>query len=254
MKLVDARAVRDLLSDNVDENVSHYVYDFSPLSNLSLLSSLRAPTPTSSREPNDLRGERNSVFTDHGTLLSHDYDIHKSALTRFAPFAGTVWRNHTASITSTGNTDCSVGGLPAMKTLKVDVKADGTGLRSLIVELDGVVSVLRLIIPRLLVAAQLESAKFAGETDELSARIAGLAGGDREGGDGHGRSADGVETNGDGGTGGGDAAADAGDKDVAKNDNAPKKLSKMRILELKAEGMAESLADEHPAKLPNDFY
>ncbi|KAL9631080.1 MAG: hypothetical protein Q9164_006085 [Protoblastenia rupestris] len=218
MKLVDAHAVRNLLTDNVDENVSHYV-----------------------------------VFTDHGTLLSHDHNIPKTALTKFAPFAGTVWRNHNASITSTGSTSLSVGGLPAMKTLKTDLRPDELGLRSLTVEMDGVVSVMRLIIPRLLVAAQLESASFREEEeDEVSARIAGLAinEGCREEGS---ESVNDGEANGDGESANGEA--EDGDDAASRDGNdGKKKLGKMRILELKVEGMAEFLADEYPAKLPHDFY
>ncbi|KAL9128519.1 MAG: hypothetical protein Q9217_002815 [Psora testacea] len=220
MKLVDAHAVRNLLTENVDENVAHY-----------------------------------AVLTDHGTLLSHDHHIHKSELTKFAPFAGTVWRNHNASITSTGSTNLSVGGLPAMRTLKVDMKPDGTGLRSLVVELDGIVSVLRLIIPRLLVAAQLETAKFAGETDEVSIRIGNLKidngeDEDRESASSfeYHRGGEGEESESGGATQNGD---DATTKDGS---DAVKKPGKMRILELKAEGMAEYLADEYPAQLPHDFY
>ena len=140
-----------------------------------------------------------------------------------------------------------------MKTLKTDLRPDEMGLRSLTVEMDGVVSVMRLIISRLLVAAQLESARFREEEeDEVSARITDLAinEGCREEGS---ESVNDGEANGDGESANGEAE-DGDDAASGNGNDGKKKLGKMRILELKVEGMADFLADEYPAKLPHDFY
>ena len=139
-----------------------------------------------------------------------------------------------------------------MKTLKADLKPNGTGLESLIVEMDGFVSAVRLIIPRLLVAAQLETNKFAGETnDEVSAKIAGL--GVDQGKDEGCEPADGVKVDCDAEAESGESK-DEDDVGPEDSDGAGEKPGKMRILEWKVEGMAECLVEEYPAKLPHDFY
>lgn len=122
------------------------------------------------------------------------------------------------------------------------------------------VSVVRLVVPRLLVAAQLESVKFKGEEDEVALRVEGLEDGEIESGES--ASSD-KEEDGDGedegdeiSTGSPQSGHDGheSDQESEKAEVQAKRPSKMRILELKAEGMAESLANDYPAKLPHDFY
>ena len=142
-----------------------------------------------------------------------------------------------------------------MKTLRVKLTADGRSLQQLTVEMEGMVSVMRLIIPRLLIAAQLESSKFGGETDEVSARMESAP--VQENGDGPSVDGD-SEGRDDGATRSPSTRSGSQSESMQEGaiveETVENKPSKMRILELKAEGMAEFLADEYPAKLPNDFY
>ena len=214
-----------------------------------------------------------SVFTTHGTLLSHSVQSAspsalKKSLIKFAPFAGATWRNHSAQIAATGTTRKNIPGvLPGMTTLGFNLNGEGdyatndgevsinTELRQLSVEMDGMVSIIREVVPRLLVAAQLESWRFEGEQDEVARQIEGLKvkddveeapGDSKDEAAGHeGESEEGLADS------GGRQLENEGTPDA---DRRAKKPSKMRILELKAEGMAESLADDYPEKLPHDFY
>ena len=144
-----------------------------------------------------------------------------------------------------------------MKTLKIETNADGSGLRSLIVEMDGVVSAIRCIIPRLLVAAQLESVNFRGETDEVTALIPRL---DVRDGDKHSpvaqSSKHAADISDDGASSGsaGSSVSESHSEQDSGSASGATKPGKMRILELKVEGMAECLVDEYPARLPHDFF
>ena len=198
-----------------------------------------------------------SVFTDHGTLLSHTSALSESALLKFPPFAGTVWRNHSSHVAANeGEIDLTAGRIPAMKTVSTEVAPKGKGLRQMTVEMDGVVSVIRVIVPRLLVAAQMESAGVYAEDEGI-----GFA---REERKDDGRGDGEVSDSGSDSLTEGEASED--DDSIAESDSGGESersegtgprangVSKMRVLELKAEGMAEFLAQEYPARLPNDFF
>ena len=140
-----------------------------------------------------------------------------------------------------------------MKTLNFKLAEDGQGLEQLTVEMDGVISVMRLIVPSLLVAAQLASDKFEGEIDETTARMARTDVG--ENGDQISARDSNDERN-DDESGNLSTRSDnqSEDEEEIEDEGGEDKLSKMRILELKVEGMAEFLADEYPEILPYDFY
>ena len=204
--------------------------------------------------------------------------------TKFGAFGGAIWRVHNAEIAISGQPSAT-SGVGSVKTLKTVIKHDGSGLKSMIVQMDGVVSAVTEVLPkgrqeRLLIAAQLEVESFAGERDEVAARIAGLERGKgREDGreDGNAKRGDAKS----GGRAGGVAEegdvqptnlenegetaslstdpkgkkveyeANSGDSDQGSEENP----SKTRILELKAEGMAEALAEDLPNfRMPDSFY
>ena len=146
-----------------------------------------------------------------------------------------------------------------MKTLDHRLNKAGNDLEQLIVEMDGMVSVIRLVIPRLLVAARLESWKFKGETDDVGMKVEGTESVEKEESNSDSESAG--EQNDDAYSQSGSASSHSANSEheagADSQESAGRKstsLSKIRILELKAEGMAESLASDYPAKLPHDFY
>ena len=238
MRLVDVHAVRDLLNGNIGQDVSHYAYN-----------SPRSSTNSGSTDTDN----QNSIFTDHGTLMAYDESAVKITLDKFAAFAGTVWRNHNAQIAATGSTNAAIGGIPAIQTVDARLTAGGESLEQLTVKMDGVVSVVRLVVPRLLVAAQLGSNRVEQATASsgtTSAETVENGNGDSVNGDGSG------EDNRDA-----HESADFGSRqlDINKEPGAHEEVdnrspSKMRILELKAEGMAEFLSGEYPTILPKDFF
>lgn len=145
-----------------------------------------------------------------------------------------------------------------MKTVGLEVAPKGKGLRQMTVEMDGVVSVVRGIVPRLLVAAQMESARVYAEDEGGGFAREGRTGGaGSEDGDGSSESGSDSVTEG---------KASEDDDSIAESDSGEESersegtgtrtdgVSRMRVLELKAEGMAEFLAQEYPARLPNDFF
>ncbi|KAG8532781.1 uncharacterized protein KY384_002659 [Bacidia gigantensis] len=225
MKLVDARAVRDVLVDNIDEHVSQFI-----------LFNLQNP----------------SVFTTHGTLLSHPPSVLKRDLIKFAPFAGTVWRNHNAQIATTGTTSIESGGMREMRTLGLRLDSDSKALVELTVEMEGWVAVVRSVVGKLLVAARLESSKFEDVAALLDSDVDGDLKGTESGDDesvqsGEDQSSDVADARSQ------DRSLVNGEEESEKEETG-RRPSKMRILELKAEGMAEFLAGEYPAKLSYDFY
>ena len=204
-----------------------------------------------------------------------------------------MWRNHAKQMLATNMTHISIGSLPGSRTLDFKMKqvgaledlsddeedeeeeeeedqedegqgeAEGMGsgeendeigrgdrgefkrsrqraryeLEQLTLETDSMISVLRLITPRLLVAARLPRREFRYEEDEVSRRIWGKEDG----------ASDDEESEEEEGAGNGEYHEDC-------HEETHGKVGKLRILELRCEGMAEALAADYPAKLPNDFY
>ena len=150
--------------------------------------------------------------------------------------------------------------------LKLVIKADEKGLESMFVEQDDFVGVLVYVKERTLIAALKKKRDFAGETDDLAKMIQRL---DLKEGDDTGRTAkeDGNAIDAKGGkegtTTGETVEKDGGDpgetgsvkgvepeqmseakgKEPAKDDSKGYKPGKMRILELRAEAIAEALAE-----------
>ena len=143
-----------------------------------------------------------------------------------------------------------------MKTVSLEVAPKGKGLRQMTVEMDGVVSVIRVIVPRLLVAAQMESARVYAEDEGVGfarEERAGVGRGDGENSDSGSDSVTEGEASEDDDS---IAESDSGEESERSEGSDPQTngVSRMRVLELKAEGMAEFLAQEYPARLPNDFF
>ena len=153
-----------------------------------------------------------------------------------------------------------------MNTLGFKIDNDKHTLQQIVVEMDCIISVVRLIAPRLLLAAQLENNQGKNDTNDEPSNASDANNNAYE-----------DESNGAPGSSGStsntpDRAASidtqkantssqsthSGPEElVAEHENATldtRKPSKIRILMLKAEAMAECLADEYPAKMPHDFY
>ena len=151
-----------------------------------------------------------------------------------------------------------------MQTLDFQINANGTGLAQLTVEMDGVVSVIKGVVPRLLVAARLERKKLDPvRSVERGLDAVQLSTDGNEGEDGEGdlsyedgeSGKEGVSEDSKASSTDEDRPARSSTSGASSEDQAQDgRLNRMRILELRAEGMADFLADEYPAKLPHDFY
>lgn len=153
-----------------------------------------------------------------------------------------------------------------MNLVGFKIDNDKHTLQQLVVEMDGIISVVRLIAPRLLLATQSESDQ--GKNDKND----GASNASNADHDAHEDESDGTPDSNDSTGDIPDRAASidtqkantssqsthSGPEElVANHENATpdtRKPSKIRILMLKAEAMAECLADEYPATMPHDFY
>ena len=143
----------------------------------------------------------------------------------FAALVGLTWRRHVAEIEGHGSPSVDI---QHVKTLRLMRKpGNRKQLKGMIVEWEGIVAAVEEIKKDVLLVAQRPLHEFLGEEDALGKRLAELAleakRDDREHGE-----------YGKGGNGG----------------NVPK----IRILELRAQGMAEAIALEWPGSLPDGYY
>lgn len=185
---------------------------------------------------------RPSLFTNFGTLMGHDDTIEIKFTRSWVAFAGMTWRLHQGKLKNTGQTDLSVC-LKPMKTLSYTTTLDGPELASMIVEYRGVVSAVIEVKKNLLLATQMDVCHLTGESDKLAMRIQGLN-----------SDSDAIEK--------GSTPTDTNTtpslfEDAAKTElstaTRSSKLSKLSILSLKAEGMAEFVLQQYPGNMPPDF-
>ncbi len=142
------------------------------------------------------------------------------------------------------------------KVLKFIITKESKKLRAMIVEQEGVISVVVYCKQRTLMAAQLEKAKFGGELtnagDDLAKKVRKL---DVKEGDAMSKDADkeGEATAAAAQTE--DAADSASDVKKGKEREKGAEPTKMQILQWRAEGMAESLAEDELEHfiMPPDF-
>ena len=166
-----------------------------------------------------------SIFTTRGTLVGVDDRVHMPTERSFAALVGLTWRRHVAEIEGRGSPSVDV---QHVKTLRLMHKPGGLKqLKSMIVEWEGMVAAVEEIKKDVLLSAQRPLSEFIGEEDALGKRLARLA----------------LESKRDDGEHGDDGMGREGGK-----------VPKIRILELRAQGMAEAIALEWPGPLPDGYY
>lgn len=205
-------------------------------------------------------------MTVYGTIFGHDKDNDINTVRKFGAFAGTTWLRHAKAIAETGaastEPDFGLNG----QTLKVVITMDGHSLHHMVVQVDDMISAIHLVKERTLLAAQMEKGNFAGETDEISAMFQDLElgkVGDTAATKANSDAKDEATT-----------ATDAKDKEedpempetkgkgpennaATSSSTRPKaRLSKIRILEIRAEAMAEAFKEDICGpnfKMPAEF-
>ena len=166
-----------------------------------------------------------SIFTAHGTLIGVDEGVHVPSQRSLAALIGLTWRRHVAEIEGHGSPSPDI---QHIKTLRLMHKPGNLKqLKGMIVEWDGTVAAVEEAKKDVLLAAQRPLTEFLGEEDALGKRLAGLALEARP-----------------------DNMEDQGDRIGQESTNVPK----IRILELRAQGMAEAIAQEWPGPLPDGYY
>lgn len=214
-------------------------------------------------------------MTVHGTIFGHDKNNDVTAVRKFGAFAGTTWLRHAKAITETGvastESDFGLNG----KTLKVVITKDGKSLHHMIVQVDDMVSAIYNVKEKTLLAAQMEKGNFVAETDEISAMFLDLdvrngkdttkpENGTRVGdtttlnAKNEGREAESTTSSeqSEQGTVEHESRSSEYD-DCASSSSSPiAKLSKIRILEIRAEAMAEAFREDICGplfKMPAEF-
>ena len=249
--MLNASAMKDLLSANVDENASHFacVHETPDL--------LTNPNPQNRKNETNLTP---SFFSRYGTIMGHDHAADVKAVKRFAAFAANTWAHNVISIHETGRTITPL--TPGTSILQAVIREDGNGLHCLVVQVGELVGAVTHVREGTLLAALKGKGEFSGEEDEIAERIKGV-----EVGMGFGRAerkesaeakADGVEKGDDGSDSEGSTAEDGGKgKGKGKErEGEDGKATKMQILVWRSEGMGQYMADELGAKfkIPKGFY
>lgn len=242
--------IRNLITANTDENAPHFVYF--PLHHPpSLPPHLHQKPPLT----------HPSFMTDHGTIFGHDPASSPPWVRKFGAFAGTTWLRHSKDISETGSAstepDFGLNGT----TLKVVISKDGRGLHHMVVRVDDMVSAVFPVKERCLLAAMMERGAVGGDGGELvgeggsnqaesSAKDGSTVSTDSEGKEQDTKdraSGDDSESS--------DQPSSTSSPPKAKLQSQPQ-LSKLRILELRAEAMAEAFRDEicgPDFKMPAEF-
>ncbi|KAF6228087.1 hypothetical protein HO133_007815 [Letharia lupina] len=214
--MLNAAAMKDLLSENVDENASHFAF-----------------------------------FSRAGTIMGHDHAADVKAVKRFAAFAANTWAHNDISIKETGRTVNPL--TPGTTILQAVINEDGSGLHCLIVQVNDLVGAVTHVREGTLLAALKGKEEFVGETDEVAAGIKGV---DLSKGGAQGRDVsqgDGVSEGEDSGSEDSGKGKGKG-KEVEEVEEA--KPSKIQILVWRSEGMGEYMANELGPKfrIPKGFH
>ena len=205
-----------------------------------------------------------SFLTIHGTLLAHnvtpDAPISVKAFRKFSAFAGPTFGLHNTAIATTGKVSPNPGFFGG-RVLKVIIRDDGKGLKSMIVEQDDIVSVVVYCKDDTLIAAQLPKDSFPSDDDLLAkAQKQELEINDPAIGQTHENEGDASdESSVDEGE---DRASNSSSKGKSKarsedtTNEEENKPSKLRILELRAEAIAEVMVEDELKDfvMPKDFY
>lgn len=214
-------------------------------------------------------------MTVYGTIFGHDKKNDVTAVRKFGAFAATTWLRQAKAITETGaastEPDFGLNG----KTLKVVISQDGKCLHHMVVQVDDMISAIYYVKEKTLLAAQMEKEKFTGETDEISAMFLDLQVRNRiDGGatkaanstKARATTATNAKTEGDENALVSEQSepetvehesSSAKDDDAASSPSSPNsELSKIRILEIRAEAMAEAFREDVCGpnfKMPAEF-
>lgn len=205
-------------------------------------------------------------MTTHGTIFGHDKAQDIKAVRKFGAFAGTTWLRHDKAIAETGQAltepDFGLGG----KTHKVVIANDGKHLHSMIVEIDGMISAICVVKEKILLAAQKEKVQFKGETDEIAGmfEVLELGMGEDEGGVAgavtreKGRGVENATISNESEPGMVTNVGKAPENGATVGSSSPPKaqLSKIRILEIRAESMAREFEEDicgHEFFMPAEF-
>lgn len=145
-----------------------------------------------------------------------------------AALIGLTWRRHVAEIEGRGSPSNDIQHLKTLRLMHKSGKSKC--LKGMVVEWEGIVAAVEEVKEDVILIAQRPLNDFEGEQDALGRRLAALA-----------------------------LQADAtkGHIDEHEDDGTAdgvEEIPKIRILELRAQGMAEAVAEEWPDPLPERFY
>ena len=204
-----------------------------------------------------------SFLTIHGTLLAHnvtsDPTISVKAFRKFSAFAGPTFGLHDTAIATTGKVSPNPGFFGG-RVLKVFTRGDGKGLKSMIVEQDEIVGVVVYCKDDTLIAAQLPKDSFPSDDDLLAKpQKLELDNNDAAIGQIHGNQGDAsdessVDEDEDGASNSSKRKGKSRSEDTT--DEEENKPSRMRILELRAEAIAEVMVEDELKDfvMPKDFH
>lgn len=187
--------------------------------------------------------------------MGHDHAADVKAVKRFTAFAANAWGRSDISVRETGQPVEPL--TPGTTILQAIVEEDGSGLHCLVVQVNDLVGAVTHVREGTLLAALKGKEEFAGERDDVAARVQGVevsgeAGVSRAGG---GVGGDDVAMG--EGSGGEDGGKGRGkETEVEGEVEGEEKPTKMQILVWRSEGMGQYMADELGPnfKIPKGFY
>ncbi|KAM0803642.1 hypothetical protein BDR22DRAFT_902231, partial [Usnea florida] len=218
--MLNAAAMKNLLSANVDENASHFAF-----------------------------------FSHTGTLMGHDHGAPVKAIKRFAAFAANTWAHNDIAVRESGRTVKPL--TPGTAILRATVREDGKGLECLVLRVQEWVGAVTHVREGTLLAALKGKGDVEGEGegDGVGGRVSGVGGG--EGGDGVESEGEGEGEGGEGEDGAkGKGKEKEGEGEGEGEEAEEPKPSKIQILVWRSEGMGQYMADQlgPKFKIPKGFY
>ena len=166
-----------------------------------------------------------SIITTHGTLIGVDDEVQMPKQRSLAALIGLTWRRHLAEMDGRGSPSPDIQHVKTFRLMHRSGKVKQ--LKGMVVEWEGIVAAVEEVNRDVLLVAQRPLNEFVGETDAIGKRLARLAQEAKP-----------------------DDREDVSDGTREPDSNVPK----ARILELRAQGMAEAIAQEWPGPLPDGFY
>ena len=191
--------------------------------------------------------------------MGHDHAADVKAVKRFAAFAANTWAHNDVSIREKGRPVEPL--TPGTTILQAVVDKEGDGLHCLIVQVNELVGAVTHVREGTLLAALKGKGEFAGERDEVAARIKGVDDVEKAGVGGakgdESFKVGGLEARGRGeeGDGSSSSSSSSSGEEGGKGKEGDKP-SKMQILVWRSEGMGQYMADELGPrfKIPKGFH